>query len=146
MSTGCCIYFPDKRKIRIECEVIFNQDKSKDTLTWNGEMQHEGEKTKHILHPHSPLNNDTPDSDLAEGNQPEPQDTEVTELPHPDPPTDKDQHPCRPPPQPSYYRMLAGLTPHSTDVNITIDASENADNVSLVALLTSVTGSKPCTL
>ena|ERR1700730_8626357 len=52
MSTRYCIYFPDKRQVRIEHKVMFNHDESANMLIWHGEMQHEGERSKTILCTH----------------------------------------------------------------------------------------------
>ena len=140
-STGYRIYFPDKRKIRIEREVAFNLEETTDPVYWTAETQSEGEKSKLIQHHADDPVDDLPRTDDA------PNDPQPTQRPQVQPPEREDPPPRRTRPQPGYYRTLAGLPAPRESVNSSVIALEDpGPDEPLVALLTGAVGSEPRTL
>ena len=94
-SIGYRIYFPDKKQIRVEHEVIFNCDDKADPVVWTAETLAEGERCKFTQHP-LPTHNDDPDNaphtdetkEFTPNNPTPLQDPDLEEI------TPKDRHEC----------------------------------------------------
>src|ERR1700730_4503408 len=147
MSTGYRIYFPDKKQIRVEHEVVFNREELTNPVVWT---LAEGETHNSSQHPCITRENNTDDApDPDHPDSPAPVDSDPLQDPDiEDPPADDDNdHPRCTHPQPGYYRSLAGHAPRKENVSIAIGAPDaERYDVPMFALHAGAIGSEPCTL